>query len=100
MNFKTQPAEDHEAMCNEHSRFTDTVGDRVIALQDAAYELGRKRGKLEADAELLATLKRARGSLASAIKSAWEGSTDVDVAENLTIKAMDAAIAKAEGSCT
>jgi hypothetical protein len=48
---------DHDAMVHEHNQFTDTVGDAVIRLQDEAYELGRARGKQEANAELIDALK-------------------------------------------
>ncbi|MGQ3051062.1 MAG: hypothetical protein ACT6S0_04695 [Roseateles sp.] len=39
---------DHEAMVHEHNRFTDTVGDAVIRIQDEAYKLGHARAKAEA----------------------------------------------------
>ena len=50
--MSTQPQADHEALTNEHSRFVDDVGDRLIRLQDAAYDIGRERGKADMDAEL------------------------------------------------
>lgn len=47
--------------------------------------------------ELLEAAKSARDVLAAAIKAAWEGYTDADVAENIFIKKLDAAIARATG---
>lgn len=47
--------------------------------------------------ELLEAAKSARDALAVAIKAAWEGSTDADVAEHVVIKKLDAAIARATG---
>ncbi len=46
--------------------------------------------------DLLEACKRGCNTLAIAIKSAWEDSTDEDVAEHHVIKQMNAAIAKAE----
>jgi hypothetical protein len=43
--------------------------------------------------ELLEALRDARRALGIAIRSAWEGSTDADVAENHVIKKIDAALA-------
>lgn len=47
--------------------------------------------------ELLDAAKSARDALAVAIKVAWEGSTDADVAERVVIKKLDSAIARATG---
>jgi hypothetical protein len=59
MNLADRNHADQEALELEHGRFVDQVNDRAITLQDAAYELGRKRGKAEADADMLAALRAA-----------------------------------------
>lgn len=41
---------------------------------------------------LVAALIRGRAALAVAIKSNWEGATDEDVAKNIVVKQMDAAL--------
>lgn len=48
--------EDHPTICRQHEAFADRVSDAVMAVQDEAYQLGRERGKAEADAALLAAL--------------------------------------------
>ena len=98
MNLKHH-ADDHYAMCGQHNEFTDTVGDAVMRIQDEAYALGRKRGKNEADSALLEAAKKARDALAVAlaVSSPDLFETDADIAEHLTIKALDTAIALATG---
>lgn len=65
MSTKHQSHEDHETLCGEHSKFTDTVCDAVIALQDSAFELGRLRGIEQAKAEQ-AKQPKATGWIATA----------------------------------
>ena len=48
---------DHERMVFDHGRFCDTHGDAVIALQDAAYRLGRERGQQDATPKWLPIAK-------------------------------------------
>ncbi len=57
----------------------------------------KKEAKHTPGHELLEAAKSARDALAVAIKAAWEGSTDADVAEHVVIKKLDAAIARATG---
>lgn len=45
--------------------------------------------------DLLEAAKAARDVLATAIRANWEGATDDDIADHVTIKRLDAAIAKA-----
>lgn len=72
---------DHQKMCADHSRFTDEVGDSVIKLQDEAYELGRLRGKMEANASLVEVLRKARASIHSTRLGLGEGLDDETRAE-------------------
>ncbi len=48
--------------------------------------------------DLLEAVKSARDVLATAIRANWEGATDDDVSNHVTIKRLDAAIAKATGA--
>lgn len=50
-------------MVHEHGRFTDTVGDAVIRVQDEAYKLGHARAKAEA-AALVALVEETLASFA------------------------------------
>lgn len=47
--------------------------------------------------DLLAAAHAARDVIATAVRANWEGSTDDDVAGHVTIKRLDAVIAKAIG---
>ena len=52
-----------ERIERDHSDFCDRIGDAAIALQDAAYKLGRERGKKEADESLMRLIMSARDRL-------------------------------------
>lgn len=69
------------------------IVDRVSGKTRA--EANRNAALISAAPDLLAAARQARDALAVAIRHAWEGSTDRDVAEHKTIKQIDAAIAKA-----
>lgn len=65
---------------------------------ERARDIVAERDQLAAEnARLREAAKSARDALAVAIKAAWEGSTDADVAEHVVIKKLDAAIARATG---
>lgn len=53
---------------------------------------------IAASPDLLKSALAARDVLATAIRANWEGATDNDIAEHVTIKRLDAAIAKATGA--
>lgn len=57
--------QDKERIERDHSDFTDRIGDAAIALQDAAYKLGRERGKKEADEALMRLVMSARDRLSA-----------------------------------
>lgn len=83
-----QTAQDHETLTHEHGRFSDTVCDAVIALQDSAFNLGRQRGHAEAS-ELTAKLVEA---LRGVVRVADRATVEFDAAR--------AVIAEAEAADT
>lgn len=89
MSAQQKPnAEDMESITWLHSQFVDRINDAAMALQDAAYNVGRRRGLLDGKAqrnELLAALQ-------GVVKVADRATVEFDRAR--------AAIAKATGSAT
>lgn len=70
------------------------IADAMLRARESAPAADPVR---EAAPELLEAAKSARDALAVAIKAAWEGFTDADVAEHIAVKKLDAAIARATG---
>lgn len=71
----------------------------VYPMEDQNLEEHDANARLIAAApELLGASRAARDILATAIRANWEGATDDDIAEHVTIKRLDIAIAKATGA--
>lgn len=75
----------------------DIVAHVAYMMADAMLRAREQQPRESVNAELLDAAKSARDALAVAIKVAWEGSTDADVAERVIIKKLDSAIARATG---
>ena len=75
----------------------DIVAHVAYMMADAMLRAREQQPRESVNAELLEAAKIARDALAAAIKAAWEGSTDADVAERAIIKKLDSAIARATG---
>lgn len=75
----------------------DIVAHVAYMMADAMLRAREQQPRESVNAELLDAAKIARDALAAAIKAAWEGSTDADVAERAIIKKLDSTIARATG---
>lgn len=67
----------------------------VRECDDGSYDAEEIARLFAASHDLLQALREARKVLAVAIRANWEGATDADVNGHLTIKQIDAAIARA-----
>jgi hypothetical protein len=93
-NANTIVSENGTAVCSIEVGMKAT-GD---AFEGREGEFVANANLIAAAPELLEAIKAARDVLATAIRANWEGATDEDIGQHVTIKRLDDAIAKATGS--
>ena len=88
---------DHEGDENFDCEFGDEITWCKDRINDSDVEYIRSDLVEKQRAELLSTVMAARRVIESAIRSSWDGCTDEDINDHITIKRIDAAIARAKG---